>query len=111
MLKVVVPSANLRSLGGRPVSLTATAVRKTGKTRTWQDRDASLLRILPRGVLAAEHAHGVRGGANKGNAALLQGAEEVRVLAQEAVAWVACHTPAHTVVPASETLRICRCWV
>ena len=91
------------------MSLTATAVRKTGKTRTWQNRDASLLRTLPRGVLAAEDAHGVCSGAHEGNAALLQGAEEVRVLAQEAIAWVACHTPVYTVMPASEILRICIC--
>ena len=91
------------------MSRTATEIRKTDKTPTWQNRDAGLPRILPRGVLAAEHAHGVRGGANEGNAALLQGTEEIRVLAQEAVAWVACHTPAHPVLPASEILRICRC--
>ena len=102
------PTAYL--LGGRPVSLIAAAIRKTGKTPTWQDRDASLLRILPRGVLAAEHAHGVRSGAHEGNAALLQGAEEVRVLAQEAVAWVACHTPVDTVLPAFEILCICISW-
>ena len=101
------PTAYL--LGGRPVSLTAAAIRKRGKTPTWQDRDASLLSILPRGVLAAEHAHGVCSGAHKGNAALLQGAEEVRVLTQEAIAWVACYTPVDTVLPASEILRICIC--
>jgi hypothetical protein len=50
---------------------------------------------LARGVLAAEHAHGVGGGAQERDAARLARLHKVHILAQEAVPWVHCAAPAH----------------
>ena len=64
------------------------------KLLAWQHRHISALCKLPGSVLAAEHAHCVRSGAQEGNALALQRLNKVNVLAQEAVPWVTRRAPA-----------------
>ena len=61
---------------------------------TWQHGNIRALCKFSSGVLAAEHAHGVCGGAQEGNALALQRLHKVHVLAEEAVPGMACLAPA-----------------
>lgn len=64
----------------------------------WQDRDIGTLGKFARGVFAAEHAHGGGRGAQECDSSFLARLHKLRVLTQEAIAWVHCLAPADTFV-------------
>ncbi len=66
---------------------------------TWQHWHISALGKLSRCVLAAEHAHGVCGGAQEGNALALERLDKVHILAEKAVSRMARLAPACVVEP------------